>query len=76
METLYDPYEMLFGDGQTSPSSDALLFTNEVMLGDFNNDSPSISSVSNTLDSAECDFDPIAFETFLNDFLSNDALIL
>ncbi|CAF4897246.1 unnamed protein product, partial [Rotaria socialis] len=46
------------------------------MLCDFNNDYASISSVSNTLDSAECDFDPIAFEAFLNDFLSNDASIL
>ncbi|CAF3428273.1 unnamed protein product [Rotaria socialis] len=76
METVYDPYEMLLGDGQASPSSDSLLFTNEVMLCDFNNDYASISSVSNTLDSAECDFDPIAFEAFLNDFLSNDASIL
>ncbi|CAF4704867.1 unnamed protein product, partial [Rotaria socialis] len=52
METVYDPYEMLLGDGQASPSSDSLLFTNEVMLCDFNNDYASISSVSNTLDSA------------------------
>ena len=50
METLYDPYDILFGDGQKSPISDGLLFPNEIMLGDFNTDSSSISPISNTID--------------------------
>jgi hypothetical protein len=50
METAYDPYDMFFGDGQNSPSSEALLFPNEVMLSDFNVDSSSISPISNTID--------------------------
>lgn len=51
METIYDPYDMLLGDVSNSPTCDDLLFTNEVMLGDFNNDSSSISPISNTADS-------------------------
>jgi hypothetical protein len=50
METAYDPYDILFDDGQKSPNSDGLLFLNEIMLGDFTNDSSSISPVSNTID--------------------------
>lgn len=51
MESVYDPYDMFFGDGQKSPNSDGLLFPNEIMLSDFNTDSsPSISPVSNTID--------------------------
>lgn len=52
METIYDPYEILFGDGQQSPNSDSLLFNNEITLGNFNNDSPSLSPLSNTFDNA------------------------
>ncbi len=50
METAFDPYDILYDNGQKSPNSDGLLFLNEIMLGDFNNDSSSISPVSNTID--------------------------
>ena len=50
METIYDPYDIIFGGGQTSPTSDSLLFTNEVMLGDFNTDPPSMGPISSAMD--------------------------
>ncbi|CAF2454183.1 unnamed protein product [Rotaria sp. Silwood2] len=76
METVCDPYDLLFDDGQKSPTSDGLLFGNEIMLSDFNNDSSLISPISNTIDNAEDQFDPVAFEAFLNDFLSSDPSLL
>jgi hypothetical protein len=50
METAFEPYDILYDNGQKSPNSDDLLFLNEIMLGDFNNDSPLIIPVSNTID--------------------------
>ena len=55
METLYDPYDLLFSNGQQSPASEALLFPNEIMLSDFNTDSSSISPISNTIDATGID---------------------
>jgi hypothetical protein len=52
METMYDPYEMLFSDEQQSLPTDGLMFTNEIMLSDFNTDSSSISPIPNTTDYA------------------------
>ncbi|CAF1104909.1 unnamed protein product [Rotaria sp. Silwood1] len=72
METICDPYDILFGDGQKSPTSEGLLFGNEVMLGDFNNDLSWTSPISNTIDNAEDQFDPAAFETYLNELLSSE----
>ncbi|CAF1045433.1 unnamed protein product [Rotaria sordida] len=74
METVCDPYDILFGDPK-SPTSNGLLFTNEVTLSDFNNDPLSISPILNTIDNAEYSedqFDPVAFDAFLNDFLSSE----
>jgi hypothetical protein len=50
METIYDPYDILFGDEQKSSSSEALMFPNEIMLSEFNTDSSSISPIQNTID--------------------------
>lgn len=50
METMNDPYDLLFGDEQISLPSEGLLFANEVMLSDFNTDSSSISPIQNTMD--------------------------
>ncbi len=49
-ETMFDPYDMLFGDEQKSLSSDGLLFSNEIMFTDFHDHSSSISPTSNTMD--------------------------
>lgn len=49
-ETIYDPYEMLFGTEQQSLPSNGLLFTNEIMFSDFNNDSASISPITNSME--------------------------
>ena len=49
-ETMYDPYDILFGDEQKSLSSDGLMFSNEIMFTDFQTDSSSISPTSNTMD--------------------------
>ncbi len=50
METMYDPYDMIFSDEQKSLPSEGLLFSNEIMFSDFNNDSASISPIANTTD--------------------------
>jgi len=77
METLYDPYDLLFGDVQQSPESDGLLFPNEIMLSEFNTDSSSISPISNSADNiVENDFDPAKFEKLLNELLSTDPTTL
>ena len=49
-ETIYDPYEMLFGNEQQSLPSDGLLFSNEIMFSDFHTDSSSISPVMNSME--------------------------
>merc|ERR1711939_432833 len=73
METVYDPYDILFGDNPKSPISDSLLFTNEVMLGNFNTDSSSISPISHNMENTETDFDPATFEKLINELLSLES---
>ena len=48
MDAVYDPYDILFGDNQQSPISDSMLFTNEIMLGNFNTDSSLISPIAHS----------------------------
>lgn len=50
METMYDPYDILFGDEQNSLPSEDVMFNDEIMLSDFNTDSSSISPITNTID--------------------------
>ncbi|CAF1053962.1 unnamed protein product [Adineta steineri] len=70
METMGDPYDLLFGDGQMSFTSDSLLFGNEVMFSNFNSNSSSTSPIPNTIDQTEIDFDPTTFNPA--DFDSKD----
>ncbi|CAF1233518.1 unnamed protein product [Adineta ricciae] len=72
MDAVYDPYDILFGDNQQSPISDSMLFTNEVMLGNFNTDSSSISPRANSTENIDTDFDPAVFEKLINELLSSD----
>jgi len=72
METVYDPYDILFGDEQQSLPSEGLLFSNEIMLSDFNNNSSSISPIQNTMDYTETEFDPAVFEKLITELLTSD----
>lgn len=52
MEPMFDPFESLFTDDQVASIPQGLLFTNEVMLSDFNTDSTPIDSIPYTSDDA------------------------
>lgn len=75
-ETIYDPYEMLFGNEQQSLSSDGLLFSNEIMFSDFHTDSSSISPMTNPIENPDEEFDPMVFEKILSELFPSDSTLL
>ncbi|UJR23082.1 hypothetical protein I4U23_026105 [Adineta vaga] len=76
METIYDPYDLLFGDEQKSPVSDSLLFSNEVMFGNFNTNSSLISPIPHNMEHIETDFDATTFEKLINELFSSDPTMI
>lgn len=72
-----DPYDLFFGDELNSLSPEDLLFSNEIMFTDFNNNSQSTSPVQTiTTEITENDFDPAMFERIVNELFSSDPTML